>query len=251
MSCNCNNTDKPVGYNKSNLSIPTASGATCSSCGPLPNNGLILCPRGPAGPTGPTGPTGPAGIPGPAGPIGPTGPTGPTGAPGLGAIIPYSSGTAAQLTTLLGGLIGTTSLVAFGNSLIGVNIVGGLIDTSELLNMAFSMPRDGTITSMAAYFSTTLALSLIGTEVTVRAQLWQSTVPNNSFSPIPGAIVDLTPTLTGLVSVGTVLSGETTGLNIPVTAGTRLLLVFSAQVTGGIDIAASVTGFASAGVNIV
>ena len=155
------------------------------------------------------------------------------------------------MTTVIGELIGTTSLIGFGSSVTGVSIIGGTIDTTTIANMAFSMPRSGTIASMAAYFSTTVALSLVGTIVTVTAQLYASTAPNNVFTPIPGATVTLSPTLTGLVGIGTISSGLTTGLSIPVAAGTRLLLVFAADVTAGIDLATTVTGFASAGVSIV
>jgi BclB C-terminal domain-containing protein len=174
--------------------------------------------------------------------------------PGPGAIIPYASGTPAILTTVLGGLAGTTSLVGFGSSATGVTIIGTTIDLTgaggTLLNFAFSVPRAGTITSIAAYFSTTAALSLIGSTVTITAQLYSSTTPNNIFTPIPGAVVNLAPPLSGLVSIGTISNGVTTGLAIPVTPETRLLLVFSADVTGGIDIATTVVGYASAGVAI-
>jgi BclB C-terminal domain-containing protein len=116
--------------------------------------------------------------------------------------------------------------------------------------MAFSMPRDGVIRSIAAYFSTTVALGLIGSNITVRATLYSSAAPNNQFTPVPGAVVDLSPSLSGLINIGTILFGSVTNLNIPVTLNTRLLMVFSAYVSGGIDIAAIVTGFASAGLGI-
>jgi BclB C-terminal domain-containing protein len=155
------------------------------------------------------------------------------------------------MTTVIGELIGTTTLLGFGSSVTGVSLIGGTINTTTIANMAFSMPRDGTITSLAAYFSTTVALSLIGTTVTLTAQLYASSAPNNTFFPIPGALVVLSPTLTGLVGIGSISSGITTGLNIPVAAGTRLLMVFAADVTAGIDVATTVTGFASAGVAIL
>jgi BclB C-terminal domain-containing protein len=112
------------------------------------------------------------------------------------------------------------------------------------------MPRDGTITALAAYYSLSAALSLIGSTVTVTAQLYSSTTPNNIFTAVPGATVTLAPSLTGLVTIGTVLSGLTTGLAIPVTAGTRLLLVFTPAVTAGLDIATAIAGSASAGLSI-
>lgn len=154
------------------------------------------------------------------------------------------------MTTVLGGLLGTATLVGFGDSAAGVNILGGAIDTTALFNVAFSMPRDGIITSLAAYFSTTLGLSLLGSTVSITAQLYQSTAPNNVFTPVPGASVTLAPPLSGIVAIGATSSGITSGLNIPVSAGTRLLLVFSAAVTAGLDIATTVIGVASAGLAI-
>ena len=154
------------------------------------------------------------------------------------------------MTTVLGGLLGTTTLVGFGDSVPGVSILGGTIDTTALFNVAFSMPRAGTITSLAAYFSTTLGLALVGSTVSITAQLYQSTTPNNVFTPVAGASVTLAPPLSGVVAIGATSSGITTGLNIPVAAGTRLLLVFSAAVTAGLDIATAVIGYASAGLAI-
>lgn len=178
-----------------------------------------------------------------------------TGATGSGAIIPYASGLPAVVTTVLGGLLNTSSLVGFGNSATGVSVTGGTIDLTgaagTLLNFAFSVPRAGTVTSLAAYFSTTAALSLVGSTVSITAQLFQSTAPNNTFTAVPGALVTLAPPLTGVIALGTISSGLTSGLSIPVTAGTRLLLVFSAAVTAGLDVATTVAGYASGGVTIV
>ncbi|OEH86842.1 hypothetical protein BHU72_00825 [Desulfuribacillus stibiiarsenatis] len=193
---------------------------------------------------------GPPGPPGPQGPQGPQGPPGPEGPPGPGSIIPFASGPITTLTTVLGGLAGTQSLVGFGANTVAL-LVGGIIDTTGLESFSFSMPRDGEITSIAAYFSVGAELSLIGSEVSITAQLYSSTTPDNNFSPIPGTIVNLTPSLTGIVNIGTNVSGITTGLSIPVTAETRIMMVFSVAVTGGIDIATIVSGFASAGVSII
>lgn len=195
------------------------------------------------GPTGPTGPAGPAGIPGA------------TGLAGSGAIIPYASGLPVALTTVLGGLANTNATMGFGNSTDGILLIGGLIDLSGSaglnLDHAFSMPVDGTITSISAYFSTAAGVSLIGSTVSITAQLYSSTTPDNLFSPIPGATVTLAPGFTGLVTLGTTSNGITTGLSIPVTAQTRLLMVFSPAVTGGIDIATTILGYGSGGVSIV
>ncbi|MBE0338125.1 exosporium glycoprotein BclB-related protein [Paenibacillus sp. 23TSA30-6] len=235
-------------------------------------------PVGPAGPAGPAGPVGAAGSVGAAGPIGAAGPvgaagaagatgatgtagvagatgaTGVTGATGSGAIIPFASGGPAILTTIAGGLVGTTSLIGFGSSATGISLVGGTIDLTgtlvgPLINFAFSVPRDGVITSIAGYFSTTAALALVASSSTITAQLFSSPTPNNTFTAVPGASVTLAPPLTGIVALGTISSGITTGLAIPVTAQTRLLLVFSATATG-VSLVNTVVGYASAGITI-
>ncbi|WP_340390440.1 exosporium glycoprotein BclB-related protein [Paenibacillus sp. FSL E2-0151] len=215
---------------------------------------------GVAGATGVTGATGAAGIAGVTGATGATGiagvtgSTGVTGATGSGAIIPFASGGPAILTTVLGGLVGTTSLIGFGSSATGVSILGGTIDLTgtivgPLINFAFSVPRDGVITSIAAYFSTTAALALVGSTVTITAQLFSSPTPDNAFTAVPGAVVTLAPPLIGIIALGSISNGITTGLTIPVTAQTRLLLVFSAT-AAGLSLVNTVVGYASGGVNI-
>ncbi|MDM5276307.1 exosporium glycoprotein BclB-related protein [Paenibacillus silvae] len=241
---------------------PTGATGVAGATGPTGATGVAgaIGPTGATGVAGATGPTGATGVAGATGPTGATGvagatgPTGATGAAGSGAIIPYASGLPASLTTILGGVLNTSSLVGFGNSMAGITISGGVIDLTgsagTLLNFAFSAPRAGTITSLAAYFSTTAALSLVGSTITITAQLFRSTTPDNSFTAVPGAIVTLAPALTGIIALGTISSGLTTGLSIPVAASDRLLMVFSATVTAGIDVAATVAGYASAGLSI-
>jgi len=153
------------------------------------------------------------------------------------------------LTTVLGGLAGTGSAVGFGTNEV-VQPLAGVIDITGLMNVAFSMPRDGTITSMSAFASVGAAVLLVGSTVTLTAQLYESTAPDNTFTPVPGAVVTLAPPLTGLIAIGATSSGTTSGLAIPVTAGTRLLLVFSAAVTAGIDIATVINALTGAGVAI-
>jgi BclB C-terminal domain-containing protein len=149
-------------------------------------------------------------------------------------------------------LAGLPALVGFGSSALDLSILGANIDLTgtggTLLNFAFSVPRNGVITSISAFFSTTVALSLIGSTVTITAQLYSSPTPNNIFSPIPGALVTLPP-ITGIINIGDTLNDITTGLAIPVTAQTRLLLVFFATASG-LSLINTVVGYASAGVTI-
>lgn len=220
--------------------------------GPRGEPGPPGCPGEP-GKTGPQGVTGPQGPTGADGITGPTGPTGATGVAGTGAIIPFASGLPVALTTIAGGLAGLPAFVGFGSSVQGLTVLGTTINITNaagtLSNFAFQVPRAGIITSFSAFFSTTAALSLVGSTVTVNAQIYQSTTPNNVFSPIAGTLINLTPSLTGAISIGTLLNGSLTGLNIPVTAQTRLMLVFSATASG-LTLINTVAGYASAGLSI-
>lgn len=230
--------------------------------GPRGRRGPIGDPgaSGPTGATGATGTTGAQGITGgltgATGATGVTGVTGATGAPGeagLGSIIPYASGTPAIMTTITGGLVGTTTLVGYGISAPGIVPVLGNINLTgtgvgeELLNMAFSMPRDGTVTEITAFFSNAAILALPIDAITVRAQLYTSATPDNIFTP-SAAFVDL-PIITGPIILTGATYNATATVNLPVTAETRLLMVFSISV-GGTNLVQFVTGYVSAGINI-
>jgi len=108
-----------------------------------------------------------------------------------------------------------------------------ITSNTTISNFAFSVSHDGTITSVAAFFSVVLvSFPIAGTTITIRAQLYRSVTPNNIFLPVPGTLVTLSPTLTGLSTLGNVTNGIIQGLAIPVTAQTRLLMVFSATAQG-------------------
>ena len=210
-------------------------------------------PTGPTGATGEDGATGATGPTGATGATGSTGPTGSTGAAGASAIIPFASGLPVSLTTIAGGLVGTPAFIGFGSSAPGISIIGNTIDLTNpsgtLTNFAFTMPRDGVITSIDVFFSTTAALSLVGSTITIEAKLYESIAPNNTMTVVPGTTVTLTPSLTGVISIGTISKGILTGLNINVPAGTRLMLVLTARASG-LSLVNTVAGYVSAGVAI-
>jgi BclB C-terminal domain-containing protein len=163
-------------------------------------------------------------------------------------VIPFASGAPAVLTGLVGNIVGTTTLVGFGSSFPGVSLTGGNISlvggAGVATNYAFVVPRDGTITSISAFFSVVVGLSLLDTP-DVTAQIYASTDPDsNTFAPVPGALV--TMTLPAVTVLGTTVSGTTSGLSIPVTEGTRLLMVFSGTST----LVITLTGYASAGLGL-
>lgn len=181
---------------------------------------------------------------------GPTGPTGASGATGSSSIVPFASGEPGELVHVLGGLLDTGMLVGFGSSLDAVDVGGGTIDLTGAVgfptNMAFSMPRDGTLTQLSAFFSNVLEV-LLTDEVSVDVQLYRSTTPDNVFTAVPGAVVQMSLPA-GTIVVGGVVSG-TVPLAVAVSNQDRLLLVARLTVPGA-DIAVSVTGYVSAGLAI-
>jgi len=183
---------------------------------------------------------------------GATGPTGPTGLAGSSAIIPFASGDPDTLVHVLGGLADTGAVVGFGSSLSAIALGSGTVDLTGGVgipsNMAFSMPRAGTLVQLSAFFSLAALVALFpaGGEVTV--QVYRSTTPNNIFSPVPTAVVTL-PLPAGPLAIGTFASG-TTAISVPVNNGDRLLLVARVTVVGTPDVATTVVGYVSAGLAI-
>lgn len=197
-------------------------------------------PQGPAGAVGPAGPQGPQGNVGPVGPqgaVGPTGPKGDEGPPGTGSIVyAASSGDPAVLTTIAGGFASQVAVLPLSGDQAGsAQLLGGTLDLTGgpgQMVPAQTFPTTETIESMTVFTSTTVAQALVGTTVTVTAQLYTSTTPDNTFTPVPGAVVTASPPLTGVVPIGSISNGITTGLSIPITAQTRGVIVVSAEATG-------------------
>jgi len=165
-----------------------------------------------------------------------------------GSIIPFSSGIVPVVLVTVGtGLISTVSLVGFGTSVPGVSLAGVNIDlTSSLVTEAFTVPRPGTITSISATISAFVSVTLTGT-ATVRAQIYRAVQGSNVFSPT-GAFVDLLPTISFAALVAGAIASGNANVSVPVNTGDRLLMVFSMTSSG---IAATLSGNASAGINIV
>ncbi|MGE7913518.1 exosporium glycoprotein BclB-related protein [Lysinibacillus xylanilyticus] len=167
----------------------------------------------------------------------------------VGSIIPFASGLVlpAILTTLASGLIKTVSIVGFGAAVPGVTLVGNNIDLTSVATEAFNVPRAGTITAISASFSVLVAVNPVGT-VTVRAQIYRADAGSNIFSPTT-VFVDLLPSLTTF-ALGTFTSNTVNVTPVPVAAGDRLLMVFSATAAGTAPLANIIEGNASAGINI-
>ncbi|AQN67974.1 collagen repeat protein with bclb C-terminal domain [Saudi moumouvirus] len=207
--------------------------------------------------TGPEGDKGDKGDLGDLGTKGDKGDLGTPGTPGLGAIIPYSSGlTPVALATVLSGGIATTGAIYdFGVSVPTVELVGLNIDFTGVVggvlpNTAWTVPRSATITSIATAFQNTADVDLtIGGSVFIRTQLYRETpaLPG-VFIPIPGTIVEVALP-SALILIGFVARGITTGLNIPVAAGDRLILFANTRSTALITVSV-IAGYLSSGVSL-
>lgn len=168
------------------------------------------------------------------------------------SIIPFASGGPITLETSLPTLQKPSAAIGFGNNAAVVisPTAGDITLTPTSFNMAFSMPRFGIIRSIAAYFSVTSDVTIpTGATVNVTAQLYQSTAPNDTFTPIPGTLVNLVPSFNGTLVPGNRAHAILRNLNIPVRPETRLLLVFSAVASPN-TAQVVVVGQASAGLSI-
>ncbi|MCK1995488.1 spore surface glycoprotein BclB [Peribacillus muralis] len=153
------------------------------------------------------------------------------------------------MTSVVGGLADTGALIGFGSSFSTVTIGGGSITlggVGGVLDFAFVAPRAGTVTSISAFFSTTLAAA-IGAPATISAEIYTAPAASNTFTP-SGASVFLAPTIGPIITVGDTASG-TAGAALPVAAGTKLLLVFSIDTP--VTLLTTIVGFASAGITII
>jgi BclB C-terminal domain-containing protein len=152
------------------------------------------------------------------------------------------------------GLVGLPAFVGFGSSAQGVDVLASTIDLTgaptDDLNYAFTVPRDGLITSLTAFFSVTAAVGVGVGDYQIHAQLYISQAPDsNIFDAIAATDIALTPAFPGLgIALGDIATGSV-AVNIAVSAGDRLLLVFYVE-PPALSVAATVAGYASAGLAI-
>jgi BclB C-terminal domain-containing protein len=149
-----------------------------------------------------------------------------------------------------GGAADTGFVVGFGSSGSNVAVGGATIDLTGApglaINMAFSMPRDGTLVRLSAFFSSVVAITIpTGTGAAVVVEIYRSTTPDNIFSPT-GVAVTL-PLPDGPIAIGDVFNA-TAPFAFAVFNEDRLLLV--ARLTGTVVNSLLVTGYLSAGLAI-
>ncbi|HET8899819.1 MAG TPA: hypothetical protein VFN09_13700, partial [Rhodanobacteraceae bacterium] len=183
--------------------------------------------------TGMTGPTGATGATGMTGPTGATGATGMTGATGAASTTFLASADNATMTTMAGGLSGNIAVLPLSGHVASAyqsTLPGGAL-TMQPNSIAQILPNDGTITAIQAHLYTKQTLSLIGSTLTVTAQLYMSpNIASSPLTPVPGTACTFAPSFTGVLSIGTTASCSVTGLSIPYPSGGEAAWVI--QTTG-------------------
>jgi len=157
----------------------------------------------------------------------------------------YSSGQPITITASSLGSANTASAIGFGNSVSNIIINGTNIDMSNISNLASYPASSRTITNISALLVVSDELNLATNSMTIVGQVYTST--NNTFSPLAGALVTF-PTITGLITTGTILNAVTNNLNISIPLGRRVLLVFTCTTTGSNSLT-TFSGYASAGIS--
>ena len=165
-----------------------------------------------------------------------------------GSIISFSSGISTSVVVIAGTIMGA-SLIGFGTAINGAPIIGGnTIDLTGIPSEAFSVPRNGNITAISATFNYFLDLNRGGL-TTITAQIYRAPVGSDIFTAT-NARVDLAPPVAGVPAGITFGSAEIEP--VPVSTGDRLLMVFFiSSVINPPALIFSVSGTASAGINIV
>ena len=82
----------------------------------------------------------------------------------------------------------------------GVDVSGGTIDLTGITT-GQPVARDGTITSIAGFSSLTVAQNLVGTTVTQTISLWQSTTPDNVYTPLNCADGEISERIITIVAI--------------------------------------------------
>ncbi len=146
------------------------------------------------------------------------------------------------LTTLLLGVVGIPSIIGFGTSMAGITALGATLTLPILSNLAFMVPRTGNLTAISASFTSTVSIGLLS-PIVVHAEVYRASGINTTYNAT-GVKVDLT--FNGGIAIDAFETGTANVTPFPITAGDRLLMVFSASAL----LLGTVEGSASAGLVI-
>jgi hypothetical protein len=182
------------------------------------------------------------GATGATGATGPSGATGPTGAANFALL---SNAADATVTTILGGLPGTIAILPI-SGFVATAATAPAVPAFGLTQdyNSQTLPSAVSLSSMRATMVLKNALALVGTTITLQAQLYKGTV--GGIYTAVGTPCVFAPALTGIVSIGlnATCTGDLTGLTIaPGEVGFIAVQASAAGLTliNTVQIAASVT----------
>lgn len=179
------------------------------------------------------------------------------GGSGGAGTMSFSSTAEAATTTVLGGAQNRVAVLPLSGH-VGTAPTLELQAGSPLLRasgteagtLAQPFPRSGTLTAFSATAQLTQAIALIGSTLTVTAQLYTGPSNSASMTAVAGAVCTFAPTLTGIQTADSLFACTTTGLSVPVQAGTVGLIVVRSTVTAGLDTATTPRFAVGASLNI-
>jgi len=158
----------------------------------------------------------------------------------------YASGSPLTMVTLISGLASTGAVIGADNSAISISVAATNVDltggSGQNINMAQQAGKNGVLTSLSVVFSGVTSLTLVAATATVKVQLYSAAANSNTFAPTSASV---NVSLPSNVALGTLVNAQATGLNVPISQGTRYLLVASLTTTG-LAIATTVTAYIGA-----
>lgn len=164
------------------------------------------------------------------------------------AIIPLNSLNPAVTTTILGGLIGTSTLLGSGISKTGISLTGTTLNLlGDANGVAITIPYNCVIKTISFNYYNSVALSLIGSTLSLHLQIYKASAISNSYEPISQSTV--TNQLTGIINIGYTASNSLSNLNIPISANEKIVVLISATATG-LSLVNTSTGFVSASIGL-
>jgi hypothetical protein len=169
----------------------------------------------------------------------------------------FSSTSAAATTTVLGGVLNQVAVLPLSGHVVTAPTLvlpagSPLVRASgtEAGTLAQPFSRSGTLTAFSATAQLTQAMALIASTLQVTAQLYTGPSNNASMTAVPGAVCTFAPVLSGILPGDSLFSCSTTGLTIPIQAGTVGLIVVRSTVVAGLDTATSLQFVVGASLNI-
>ena len=158
----------------------------------------------------------------------------------------FSSGGNTTMTTVIGGLFNQGAVIG-GDAAASATVYPlqmNLSGNADALAQAQTISENMILTGWNATFTMQNALALIGTNITAYADIYIAPSGSDEFSR--AGTLSLTPFFTGIAASGDIASGSVSGLNVPISAGDRVILVCHCKVTAGIDVSTTFTGTVTA-----